>query len=287
MELQNALNSDHWRKILEHRKKILLEANAYLHEQASSGLSLDEVGEVSKAPTHLADIGAFEEVAGEVSSLSERTIKEIQLVDDALRRLEKGEFGICQSCRQPIPVERLKVVPEARYCLDCEESREEELKNISPEAADSSLKGILAQISSLVKQLSVEDVMRKNPITVRPHDKLSAAATLMSDNNIRHLPVVDDDGELRGILSDRDFLAIFLKERPGNLPLSVETQWFQARVERIMTTSPDTVEPDTDLVEAGMLLYNNKISCLPVVEGTRLVGILTDSDFVRLAVQSV
>jgi CBS domain-containing membrane protein len=48
-----------------------------------------------------------------------------------------------------------------------------------------------------------------------------------------------------------------------------------------MTTEPETVEPETSLSEAASLLLENKIGCLPVVEGMHLVGILTEADFVR------
>jgi CBS domain-containing protein len=56
-------------------------------------------------------------------------------------------------------------------------------------------------------------------------------------------------------------------------------------VREIMVTEIETVDPDTPLVEAAETLFENKIGCLPVVEGNRLVGILTESDFVRRFVQ--
>ena len=54
------------------------------------------------------------------------------------------------------------------------------------------------------------------------------------------------------------------------------------RVGELMTTAVEAVEPDADIAEAARIMFDNKFGCLPVVEGRRLVGILTEADFVRL-----
>ena len=66
------------------------------------------------------------------------------------------------------------------------------------------------------------------------------------------------------------------------LPLSVERDILRLRrIRDIMATEPDVIEPDARLQEAAGMLLENKVGCLPVVEGLRLVGIITEADFVR------
>ena len=70
--------------------------------------------------------------------------------------------------------------------------------------------------------------------------------------------------------------------RIEDLPIGVEEDILRRRrVGEIMVTEPETIEPDTPLAEAAEIMLENKIGCLPVTEGTRLVGILTEADFVR------
>lgn len=131
-------------------------------------------------------------------------------------------------------------------------------------------------------EIWVGDVMKTNPICVNSKESIDVAAGLLSDNNIRHLPVVDSDGNLQGILSDRDLLGAVMKTRPWILQDRLDNSWTQHRVREFMTKTPETVTADVDLTEAGNRMLENKISCLPVVEGNRVVGIITESDFVRL-----
>lgn len=116
---------------------------------------------------------------------------------------------------------------------------------------------------------SVADVMTGEPRTIAPHERLFQAARELELGFIRHLPVVDEQGALVGILSLRDIVAV------GDL---------DAPVADAMTTDVKVVTPETPAYEAAYLLLNLQIGCLPVVgEGGRLVGIVTESDFVRIA----
>jgi len=93
--------------------------------------------------------------------------------------------------------------------------------------------------------------------------------------------VVDRDGELVGLVSHRD-LARGILGRIDDVPIGVEEDILRRRrVGEIMVTEPETVEPDARLRDAAEIMLEDKIGCLPVVEGTRLVGILTEADFVR------
>jgi CBS domain-containing membrane protein len=129
--------------------------------------------------------------------------------------------------------------------------------------------------------LRVRDLMTEKVLSVRPGDTVDKIYDVMSERSIRHLAVIDDDGDLVGIVSHRDLLRHALIERP-DLPLFVQRAILRrTKVEEIMTSEVETAEPDLPLADAAQLMFENKFGCLPVVEGWRVVGILTESDFVR------
>lgn len=131
----------------------------------------------------------------------------------------------------------------------------------------------------------VRDLMTPNPHTLQPRDTLAALYDLMDNHRVRHVPIVDADGELVGLLTHTD-LAMTALGPLSDLPLSQERDLLQRRkIREVMVTEVETVDPDTALAEAASTLFDNKIGCLPVVEGNRLVGILTESDFVRRFVE--
>ena len=140
----------------------------------------------------------------------------------------------------------------------------------------------LSKHLSLIRKIWVGDVMHRDPIVVNIKDKIEKAAGLLSDNNIRHLPVIDSDGNLQGILSDRDLLGAVLNTRPWVLQERLDNERTRHTVREYMSSSPETVTPDMDLLEAGSIMLDNKISSLPVVEGNKVVGIITATDFVKL-----
>jgi CBS domain-containing membrane protein len=123
--------------------------------------------------------------------------------------------------------------------------------------------------------------MTETVFTLAWHDSLETAAEMMDVKHIRHVPVVDRDGDLIGLVTQRD-LARSVLGPTEDLPISVRQEVLSRRkVREIMATEIDTAEPDTDLREAAEMLIENKIGCLPIVEGAHLVGILTEADFVR------
>lgn len=132
---------------------------------------------------------------------------------------------------------------------------------------------------------TVRDLMTPDPYTLSPRDTLASLYDLMDSRRVRHVPIVDSDGELVGLLTHTD-LAMTALGSLSDLPLSQERDLLQRRrIREVMVTEVETVEPETSLAEAAQTLFENKIGCLPVVEGNRLVGILTESDFVRRFVQ--
>ena len=133
-----------------------------------------------------------------------------------------------------------------------------------------------------MNELRVRDLMTPNVITVQPEDSVASAYDLMLDHRIRHLVVTDGEGDLVGLLTHRDLLRNSLIEQSG-LPLSLQNSVMKrVRIEDAMTTEVETAEPGQPLHEAALLMFENKLGCLPVVEGSRVVGIVTESDFVRV-----
>lgn len=132
-----------------------------------------------------------------------------------------------------------------------------------------------------MSMLRVRDLMTESVLSVHPGDTVDKIYDAMSERSIRHIAVIDEEGELVGLVSHRDLLRHALIERP-DLPLFVQRAILRrTKVEEVMTSELETAEPDLPLAEAAQVLLENKFGCLPVVEGWRLVGILTESDFVR------
>ena len=129
--------------------------------------------------------------------------------------------------------------------------------------------------------ITVSDLMTGNPETVFPDDELGEVYALMSERMIRHVPVIDSEGNIEGVISHRDLIRTALYEFDDLTYLDQRDALKGMLVRDVMTTDPDTIGPEMPLADAGRLLLENKIGCLPVVEGNRLVGILTESDFIK------
>jgi CBS domain-containing membrane protein len=132
-----------------------------------------------------------------------------------------------------------------------------------------------------VRERQVRDLMTEKVFTLRPGNNLATLYDLMDSKRVRHVPIVDSEEELVGLVTHLDLSRSALG-RLDDLPLSAERDALSAkRIRDIMLTEPDTIEPDAPLKEAAETLLENKVGCLPVVEGLHLVGILTEADFVR------
>jgi acetoin utilization protein AcuB len=124
----------------------------------------------------------------------------------------------------------------------------------------------------------VRDCMTPNPIAIRPESDPLVAVGLMKSAGFRHLPVLDGEGGLVGIV-DRSDLELFLSTAgsPGIMKRN-------HRVDQVMQREVIQVTPECPLEEAAALMVQHKIGSLPVVEAGKLVGIITETDiFKRLA----
>jgi CBS domain-containing protein len=134
--------------------------------------------------------------------------------------------------------------------------------------------------------MRVRDLMSTEVATVRRNDKLVIADDLMRLGRIRHTPVLDDHSDdLVGILSQRDLFRGALARSLGYGGHAQQRVLGMLVVKDVMTTDPATASPDEPLADAARRMIERKIGCLPVLEDGKLVGILTESDFVQLALR--
>jgi CBS domain-containing protein len=134
-----------------------------------------------------------------------------------------------------------------------------------------------------MENLRVRDVMTAEVTTLQRNDKLTLADDIMGLGRIRHLPVLDENGQMAGIVTQRDLFRGALAKALGYGERAQRQLMDTLVVKEVMTSDVITTTPDTPLAEAARVLIERKIGCLPVVEGGRLVGIITEEDFVALA----
>lgn len=126
----------------------------------------------------------------------------------------------------------------------------------------------------------VSEWMTRKVFTVTPDNSVSDVVKMIREKGIKHVPVVEQ-GKLRGIVSDRD-IKDYCPSRATSLDM-YELHYLLAKtkVREVMKTKVFTTGPDIPIEEAAMVLYDKNVGCLPVVEGGKLVGIISDRDIFR------
>jgi CBS domain-containing protein len=129
----------------------------------------------------------------------------------------------------------------------------------------------------------VRDLMSREVVSLSHNDTLRTADDLMRLGRIRHLPVVDGDGLLAGLVTQRDLFHSGLLRALGYGSHAQKKALDALAVKEAMRSEVVTTTPDTKLADAAKVMFEKKIGCLVVLDGEKIVGILTESDFVRLA----
>ena len=127
---------------------------------------------------------------------------------------------------------------------------------------------------------SIEAIMSTNLITLPPSATIAEARTLMHENRIHHIPVVKGD-DLVGLITLTNVLAAtdsFLRDPQNRIHAN------EISLEDAMVTDVATVDINASLRHAALFLERHAIGCLPVMDDDRLVGIITDTDFVAVAI---
>ncbi|WP_391202631.1 acetoin utilization AcuB family protein [Psychrobacillus sp. L4] len=120
----------------------------------------------------------------------------------------------------------------------------------------------------------VEDIMNTSVPTLTPSHTINDALLLLKEKRIRHLPIINEQREVIGVVTDRD-----LKEATPSSLLSIQNpEIYERPLEEIMTKNPITGHPLDFVEETATIFYDNRIGCLPIVSKGKLVGMITESD---------
>ena len=133
----------------------------------------------------------------------------------------------------------------------------------------------------------VGNVMRTALVTVPPDTTLLSAQDILEKNRINHLLVVDADGELLGIVSDRDLKKSWASSATTLSKNELMYLLDQVTVFSIMAKKTIAITPGTTIERAALLMNQNRINALPVLEGKDLVGIITSSDVIKILLEAI
>ena len=131
----------------------------------------------------------------------------------------------------------------------------------------------------------IKDRMTRPPITAPPEMPMQEALKLMRERGIRRLPVVDKEGKLLGIVSDRDLLHASPSDATSLSVWELNYLLSKVTLKELMTTPVITVTPETPVQEAARIMAEKKIGGLPVVQAGKVVGIITETDLFRVLLE--
>lgn len=126
----------------------------------------------------------------------------------------------------------------------------------------------------------VRDLMSREVKTLERNDSLAIADRVMQLERIRHMPVLDEDGLVVGVVSQRDLFRGALANALGYGKHAQQKILDTLLVKDVISSDLVTTRPDAPLAEAARIMVERKVGCLPVLDGDKLVGILTEGDFV-------
>lgn len=127
----------------------------------------------------------------------------------------------------------------------------------------------------------VRERMSPNPITITTQTSVSDALRLMREKKVRRLPVLDNRGQLAGIVSDGDLLYASPSPATSLSVWEIHDLLYRLTVDKVMSREVVTVSEDTPVEEAARIMADRKIGGLPVLRGKELVGIITESDLFK------
>ena len=122
--------------------------------------------------------------------------------------------------------------------------------------------------------ISINEIMNTELMTLKSDDSLWDAVNLMNEKKIRHIPIMAGN-KLQGLITQRDVLKFMYK---------TEDEQKTIKLADIMVAQVISVDEDASIRKAALFLQQHKLGCLPVMNGEKLVGIVTDTDFVAVAI---
>lgn len=131
---------------------------------------------------------------------------------------------------------------------------------------------------------SVTSIMTDEILTLTADNTLSDARVLMTEHRIRHVPIVDEHNKLIGLISQRDVLAaeessLFDIDKDSRLERESKV-----KINDFYRRDIVTISSKASVLKAALTIQKYKIGCLPIVDDDKLVGLVTDSDFVNVAI---
>jgi CBS domain-containing protein len=137
------------------------------------------------------------------------------------------------------------------------------------------------------QMITIEEFMTPEPYTLRQSDSINDAWEVMIGKHVRHIPITDDDNHVLGLVTQRDVLAA---TDPGAIR-EAKSASHEVRgdvtLSEIMIRDVTVIHKEDSLRKAALYLQTHKYGCLPVVVDDRLVGIITDSDFIDIAINLI
>jgi acetoin utilization protein AcuB len=131
----------------------------------------------------------------------------------------------------------------------------------------------------------VRERMSPNPITASPDMSVPETLRLMNERKIRRLPVLDSRGQLVGIVSDKELLKASPSPATSLAIWEIPELLARLKIDQVMTRNVITVSEDTPLEEAARIMADGRIGALPVMQGKKLVGIITETDMFKAFLQ--
>ena len=131
----------------------------------------------------------------------------------------------------------------------------------------------------------VGERMTRNPVTITEDTSIDDALHLMRERKVRRFPILDKAGHLVGIVSDKDLL--HAAPSPASTLSVYEMHYLLAKltVKKVMSSPVITISPDVPLEDAARIMADNKIGGLPVLDGDKLVGIITETDIFKILLE--
>jgi acetoin utilization protein AcuB len=131
----------------------------------------------------------------------------------------------------------------------------------------------------------VGERMTRNPVTITEDTSIDDALHLMRERKVRRFPIMDTAGHLVGIISDKDLL--HAAPSPASTLSVYEMHYLLAKltVKKVMSSPVITISPDVPLEDAARIMADNKIGGLPVLDGDKLVGIITETDIFKILLE--
>lgn len=139
-----------------------------------------------------------------------------------------------------------------------------------------------------MRPVLVADIMTTQVVTFFAEQSLPLVEDVMRIHRFRHLPVIDSDRRLLGLITERDLLRGQISVLTGLSDGARRARQEDVTIEQLMTRDVWTVSPDTLASHAGQMLLDHRFSCLPVVDADHvLCGIVTERDFLKFAIKAL